>query len=176
MHFRNFIGIIDLKDGSMRKILILFLMGILCMELCGCASKEANVLKNNVVDNNYKDIDMSKYVNVGVYDDGISLTFNITGDEPFAIGEKMNEIDYRAYMNGYNWEAFLFHYLSKHNPNVLEGFDTDPEAGMFAGYYDYSEENIAKAKEFEKIIIHLLENEDEIYAFLKKEVENIDWD
>jgi len=55
-------------------------------------------------------------------------------------------------MNGYNWEAFFNYYLGKNYPEILEGIDFDPEAGMFTVYYDYTPENEIKAEKFKAII------------------------
>jgi hypothetical protein len=63
------------------------------------------------------------------------------------LSAKMCEINENAYMNGYGWAAFLNYYLSKHAPDVLEGMDADPEAGMYAADYDLSAENEEKANE-----------------------------
>ncbi|MDE5863959.1 MAG: immunity 51 family protein [Lachnospiraceae bacterium] len=40
-----------------------------------------------------------------------------------------------------SWEAFFNYYLEKEAPELLEDLDTDPEAGMYAAYYDLSAEN-----------------------------------
>ena len=76
------------------------------------------------------------YVKILKYGKIINLTFYIEHDKPFEIGEKMNGIYEKAYMNGYNWEAFLNYYLEKNSPEVLEGVEMDPEAGILTAYYD----------------------------------------
>lgn len=45
------------------------------------------------------------------------------------IGDKINEICDEAYMNGYNWEVLLQHYIEKNHKNIdLENFGFDSEA------------------------------------------------
>lgn len=99
-------------------------------------------------------------------------------DDPKIIGtgEKMNEINEDAYMNGYNWEAFLNCYLAKKEPALLEGMKTDPEAGMYVAYYDFSPENEQKAKRLGEIIVSLIENEEELFQFLRDNGDEIEWD
>lgn len=116
------------------------------------------------------------FVKILKYGKIINLTFYIEHDKPFDIGEKMNEIYDKAYMNGYNWEAFLNYYLEKNAPEVLEGVEIDPEAGIFTAYYDNTLENEEKAEKFKKIIIDLIENEEKLYKVLKEEGSKINWD
>lgn len=97
-------------------------------------------------------------------------------DKPFDIGEKMYEIDDNAYMNGYNWEAFFDYYLEENYPELLEGFNTDSEAGMYVAYYENTEENEKKANKFAEIIEDLIENEDKLYKILKEGTDKICWE
>ena len=120
---------------------------------------------------------MEDHVSVLKFEDNISVTFYIENAEILAIGDKMNAINEEAYMNGYNWEAFLNYYLSEHAPDILEGLETDPEAGMYAAYYDeLTPENEAKAERFAEIIRQLIANEDELYRIVREEGDEIEWD
>lgn len=119
---------------------------------------------------------MKDYVKLIKHDTTISVCFYIEMDKPFAIGEKMYEIDENAYMNGYNWEAFFNYYLERNYPKLLEGFNTDPEAGMYVAYYENTVENEEKANKFVKIIEDLIENEDSLYKILKEDADKIEWD
>ena len=116
------------------------------------------------------------YTAVLKHDESISICFYIENDKVLAIGEKMNEINELAYMNGYNWDAFFNYYLPKYAPDVFEGMETDPEAGMYAAYYKLTPENEARANKFAEIIKSLVENEDELYRVVREEGENIEWD
>ena len=116
------------------------------------------------------------YVKILKYGKIINLTFYIEHDKPFEIGEKMNEIYDKAYMNGYNWEAFLNYYLGKNSPEVLEGLEMDPEAGIITVYYDNTLENEEKAEKLKNTIIDLIENEEKLYKALKDEGSKINWD
>ncbi|MBO5089133.1 MAG: hypothetical protein J6C01_10690 [Lachnospiraceae bacterium] len=116
------------------------------------------------------------YVMVSKDEDCIDICFYIEQEKPFRIGEKMNEIHEDAYMNGYNWEMFLNYYLENNAPEVLEGLDTDPEAGLYAAYYDVSDENEKKAEKLAEIIRFLIENEDELYRIIREEGNQIDWE
>ena len=54
----------------------------------------------------YKDGDhaMADLVNMHVYEDYISVSFDVGTPEIMSLGEKMNEICDQVYMNGYNWD------------------------------------------------------------------------
>ena len=116
------------------------------------------------------------YVKILRYGKIINLTFYIEHDKPFEIGEKINGIYEKAYMNGYNWEAFLNYYLEKKSPEVLEGIEMDPEAGILTAYYDNTLGNEEKAEKLKNIIIDLIENEEKLYKVLKDEGSKINWD
>lgn len=119
---------------------------------------------------------MADIVNVNKFADSISITFNIEDEKILAIGEKMNEINEEAYMNGYNWEAFFNYYLEKNAPELLDGMDTDSEAGMYCAYYDLTPENESKAQKFAEIITSLIKNEKELYRVVRDEGDSIEWD
>lgn len=65
----------------------------------------------------------------------------------------MNKINEDAYMNGYNWDAFLNYYLSKNNGELLEGLEPAPEAGSYFAHYKLTTEDEKKAKRFLNIIV-----------------------
>ena len=93
-----------------------------------------------------------------------------------AVGEKMNALCPDAYMNGYNWEALLRYYLEKNAPDILEGMESDPEAGMYEAHWPLTPENEAKAKRFEEIIRSLVEHEETLCRFVQENGEEIEWD
>ncbi len=119
---------------------------------------------------------MDDFVKVFVTEDWIHVAFYIEHENILKIGEKMNEINEEAYMNGYNWEAFFNYYLEKNAPELLEGMDSDPEAGMYAAYYEVSPENEEKAKKFGEIIEYLVKNEDVLYQIVREHGDEIEWD
>ena len=118
------------------------------------------------------------YVKMFQSEDGtkINIIFDVVDDTVMAIGEKMNAISKEAYMNGYNWEAFLNHYLAKNAPEVLEGLVADPEADMYAAFYEATQENWEKAGKFVEIIRSLIDNQKELFRFLQEEDAEIEWD
>ena len=62
---------------------------------------------------------MAGLVNMNVYEDYISISFDVGTPEIMSLGEKMNEICDQAYMNGYNWDAFLNSYIEENKPELL---------------------------------------------------------
>ncbi len=108
-------------------------------------------------------------------DDGqISVYFNIEADQVMAVGEKMESINEQAYMNGYNWEAFLNHYLQTNLPELLVGLDTDSEAGTYVAFYDKAQ--ASKADKLVNVINGLIQSPDKIYSYLEKNGDDIEWD
>ena len=119
---------------------------------------------------------MNDYVAAIKSEEYVSVCFYVENDRILAIGEKMNAINEEAYMNGYNWEAFLSYYLTQYAPDVLEEMDADPEAGMYAAHYPLTPENELRAEKFIKVIRSLIENEEELYRIVWEEGEEIEWD
>ncbi len=120
---------------------------------------------------------MSDLVAMHEYDTYIGISFD-AGEEPIIqIGEKMNEICDEAYMNGYNWEAFLNSYLSENAPDILEELDTDPEAECYnAAINHIDDEGREMAKRLKDMIEDLFANEEKIYAYLEENAGEIEWD
>lgn len=106
----------------------------------------------------------------------IVLLFEDEKEKPLAVGRKMYDINEKAYMNGYNWDAFLNYYLAENAPDILESIDSDPEGGTYAAYFEETEENEQKAKRFADIIISLIENEEETYKIVQEKGDEIEWD
>ena len=119
---------------------------------------------------------MSNYTAINKHESSISVCFYIEQDKIIEIGKKMNEINDRAYMNGYNWEAFFNWYLPKHALDVTEGMGTDPEAGMYVAYYTLTPENEVRAEKFVEIIQKFVENEDELYTLVRNHGNEVNWD
>lgn len=124
-----------------------------------------------------RDIFNNEYVKIYANDSGsIVLLFENEAEKILAIGERMNEINEEAYMNGYNWDAFFNYYLAKNAPDILENMESDPEAGSYAAYFEDTRENEERAKRFADIIISLIENEEDIYKILREKGDEIEWD
>lgn len=119
---------------------------------------------------------MQDYVKTSRTEKYIHVWFYNEHEKPFAAGEKMYAANPEAYMNGYNWDALFNYYLAKHAPEVLEGLESDPEAGSYAAYYAPTEENWKKARKFQDIIVSLIENEDELCRIVREEGDSIEWD
>lgn len=119
---------------------------------------------------------MADYVKVFNSEKWVTVCFYNEDDKPFAIGGKMNEICEYAYMNGYNWDALFSYYLKNNAPELLEGLDSDPEAGMYSAYYELSPENEVKARKFGDIIVDLIENEEKLYSLVRDHGDEIEWD
>lgn len=117
---------------------------------------------------------MSTFISKSDNNDEISIVFNIEADEVMAIGEKMESINENAYMNGYNWEAFLNSYLKINQPDLLIGLDTDSEAGTYVALYIKKDE--ARADQLIEVIKTLISTPDRIYSFLEEHGEEIEWD
>lgn len=107
---------------------------------------------------------------------GSVVYLNIEADEVLSIGNTMQAINPDAYMNGYGWGSFLYHYCRRHDPDLMVELEDDSEAGTFVAIYEPSEENGVRAFRLAELINHLLNHEELIYDFLRREGQNIYWE
>ncbi len=119
---------------------------------------------------------MKDYVKILNFDDCISVTFYIENDNIMSIGEKLEEINANAYMNGYNWEALLNCYIANYAPDLSDAYDTDSEAGMYSAIFENDADGKAAAQAMADIIISLVENEDKLINFVSEFGDEIEWD
>lgn len=120
---------------------------------------------------------MADLVRLQELDDCIAVSFDAGDEKIMAIGTKMQEMCEAAYMNGYNWEAFLNAYLEQNAPDILDELDSDPEAEMYNVYInDTGDKGKALAEKLKKILEELFDNEDEIYSFLEEYADEMEWD
>lgn len=119
---------------------------------------------------------MADYVKVFNTEKEVEVCFYIEHEKPLAVGDKMNEICDFAEMSGYNWEALLKYYLKNNAPELLDGMNTDPEAGMYVAYYDLTPENEKKVEKLAEIITDLVENAEELYSIVREHGDDIEWD
>ncbi len=109
-------------------------------------------------------------------DDCVEVALFIDNEKIIEIGNKINEIEELAYMNGYNWEVLIDFYLRKEQPSLLEGLDTNPEAGMYVGFYHNDMKGRRKAKKLFETLQSFINDEESLYEFIKKYKEKIEWD
>ena len=119
---------------------------------------------------------MADYVISSQFSEKVFLTLDAGDSRVMALGEKLAALCPDAYMNGYNWEALLRYYLEKNAPDILEGMESDPEAGMYEAHWPRTPENEAKAKRFEEIIRSLIENEETLCRLVREDGGEIEWD
>ena len=119
---------------------------------------------------------MNDYVKILKHDDSIDVVFYIENDNIMALGEKLEEINENAYMNGYNWEALLNFYIEQNAPELSDTFEADPEAGMYAAYFEDSPEGEKNAEALAKVIVSLVENEERLFDFVRECGDEIEWD
>ena len=118
---------------------------------------------------------MSEHVSVIKDEDGVSLSFYIENDEIMQIGEELEQINENAYMNGENWAALIECYLENNAPEILEGYESDPEAGMYAAYFE-GDDAAENAEKLAEIIDDLVSNKEELFDFVREHGEEIEWD
>lgn len=106
----------------------------------------------------------------------IEICLYIDHDKVINISKHINEICNTVIMNGYNWEVLLHTFMNKNMPELLDGMDTNSEAGIYSVFYKHSEENIEKANKLVDIINGLIENEDALYQFIREYKSNINWE
>ena len=80
-------------------------------------------------------------------------------------------------MNGENWAIFFQYYLEQYAPDLLEGLESDAEAGMYAAYYETATpENHRKALQLADLLNALLAHPEQIYQILRTTEDEIEWD
>ena len=119
---------------------------------------------------------MKDYVKLFKLENSVEVCLYAEDERLLALMEKMQAACPDAYMNGYNWEAFFNYYLKKHEPDILEGIKTDPEAGMYVAYWPLSPENEARAEKFLGLIRSLIENEAGLCRIVQENGGEIEWD
>lgn len=105
-----------------------------------------------------------------------SIILQVEADAVMQIGDQLAQLHPAAYMNGYNWDALLTHYLQQHHPELTQDMGSDPEAGMHVFYYPVGANHLAHAQQVEQIISTLLQNPEQLYDFVQKEGDAIPWD
>lgn len=116
------------------------------------------------------------FAQIDKFEDTITVSFGIEDEKILEIGEKINEINEEAYMNGYNWDVFFNYYLNKNEKDILKELQSDPEAEMYSVYFELNEENEKRATKFAEIIDDLLNNEEKLFEIIRNEGEEIEWD
>lgn len=119
---------------------------------------------------------MADFVKLTEDDDCISVIFDIEDETVMALGDRLTESCEDAYMNGYGWDALLTCYLQNNAESLLEGLESDPEAGMYAAYYEANDENRARAQALAELIGDLVEDGEKLCAFVEKYGSEIEWD
>lgn len=115
---------------------------------------------------------------VRIIDDGdgvINVLLEVEHDKVLELGDRLGEINEAAYMNGYNWDALIRHYLKNNAPDILEAMDTDPEAGLYDAYFKESDANRDKAKRLADMLTSLIDNEQELCRIVREEGDKINW-
>jgi hypothetical protein len=119
---------------------------------------------------------MADYVKLTEDNGCITVAFYIEDEKVMALGDRLAEICEDAYMNGYNWDALLTFYLRRKAPALLDGMESDPEAGMYAAYYDADDENRPRAEGLAELITELVADGDELCEFVEEYADEIEWD
>ena len=124
-----------------------------------------------------KDVEtMSDYLQVSVDAEFFTVSFDVGDENIMELGERITTACPDAYMNGYGWDVLLRSYMAHYAPNLLRGLETDPEAGMFAAYYENVPENEEKAQALAELIQDLTEQESDIFDFLEEFGDEVEWE
>lgn len=157
-----------------KRIFWVLLAGIIVMTGCSLDKNEQQNYNDmeeiNMLDNT------NEFVQVIRSDEYIIVSFDIENEAIMELGDRLNEIEEQAYMNGYNWDALIGYYLNINAPELLNGLESDPEAGMYTGYYDNNDENMAKAEKLAEYIRKMVDDPDKLCEFVKENGADIPWD
>ncbi len=106
----------------------------------------------------------------------ISVCLYNENDGVFQLGQRINQKFEEIEMSGYDWDAIIKSYVGKLAPELMAIIKSDPEAGMFSAYMDYSKDNLEIMKKFESYLHKMVENEEELVEFIGDNYEVIEWD
>lgn len=106
----------------------------------------------------------------------IQVIFDIEDDNVMEIGERLQDINEDAYMNGYNWDAVIRCYIEINAPKLDGCFDSDPEAGMYAAYFSADDEGEENAEALAEIIRALISDEELLTGFVSDHGDEIEWE
>ena len=72
------------------------------------------------------------------------------------------------------WNTCLEHNL----PDLLEGLESDPEAGSYVALYENTSKNLEKANRLADFIAYLVEDEEDLCQLVREDGETveIEWD
>lgn len=119
---------------------------------------------------------MDNYITKEQNEYEVYACFSIENDKLLQICENSAKISEKAYLNCYNWDALLYHYMENNAPELLVDLDTDVEEEGFIAIYQLNEDNETKVDKFVKIITNFVENEDSLYDYIKIHQNEIDWE
>ena len=128
--------------------------------------REVELAKKNK--NYFKYINEEEYCGVGIDAD----TEKINKLSKY-ISNK-NNID--ILLNGYNLEILIEIILKKEKPELMDGLETDSEAGFYFAYYVSSKDSEKKGKILFKTIKKYLENQSKLNDFIQKYKNDIKWE
>lgn len=148
---------------------------IISTEKTMSAEADSERVNESAVDRNEEFVS-TEYLSVYPNGGDVTVYFEIESDIPFAIGEKMEQINDNAYMNGYAWDGLLRYVMSKRCPELLNTIQTDCEAGTYVAYFPENKSGIENAKKLGNLIISLIENEEELYNIVREHGDEIEWD
>lgn len=119
---------------------------------------------------------MENYINKMVCGDEITVTFYIDSEQPAAVANAIRRRVPEIEMNGYNWDAVLVCYLEENHPDLLEDFDSDPEAGMYTAMYPDTPENRERADALCELLEALCEDDETLADFVAENADEIAWE
>jgi len=108
--------------------------------------------------------------------EAINIYLNTDDDKVLAVSDAMEKICKSTVMNGYNWEAFICHYLDDKYPDLVDGIKTDSWSGGFSAEYSLADQNQNKGKRLFDVIQSLIEDRQATLIYLKEQHQNIEWD
>ncbi len=107
---------------------------------------------------------------------GMKPYISLDAGHCLAIGEKINEICDDAYMNGYNWEVLLTHYIEKNHRNIdLEHFSFDSEAETCLLLLQ-DKERVADLDMLYYMLCSVFENPQKLYDYVEEHGDEIEWE
>lgn len=119
---------------------------------------------------------MSGYVTKEHNEYEVYACFSIENEKLTKICDKVTELYPDIYLNCYNWDALLYHYMQNNSPDLLVDLDSDIQEYDFIAIYQVNDINHTKIDKFINILTDFVENEDKLFKYIKDFESEIEWD
>lgn len=119
---------------------------------------------------------MGNYVTKEINEYEVYACFNIESEKLVNLCDEVSKTYPDVYLNCYNWEALLYHYIQNNSPELLIDLDCDVEETDYIAIYQVNDTNEHKVEKFISIITNFVENKKLLLDYIKDNLKEIEWE